>query len=147
MRKSVTRFMPGHPRRRRRGFADNGDRGREQTLLPLRPSEQGREPTAKSETRAGRRSPSADRSTRRQDAPLEGARIKEHASVLVICATIEGQAVVPLLGGKGHCTGRQTTSHKLWRYGTTKVCCSGWRSPLLTGGASLVRIFLLPRVP
>src|SRR5215212_2674153 len=72
---------------------------------------------------------------------------REHASVLVMCATIVGQAVVPLLGGKGHCTGRQTTSHKLWRYGTTRGCCSGWRSPLLTGGASLVRIFLLPRVP
>jgi hypothetical protein len=57
-----------------------------------------------------------------------------------------GQAIVPLVGGKGHCTGRSTTSHKLWRYGTTRVCCSGWRSPLLTGGASLVRIFLPPRV-
>jgi hypothetical protein len=53
-----------------------------------------------------------------------------------------GQAIVPLVGGKGHCTGRSTTSHKLWRYGTTRLCCSGWRSPLLTGGASLVRIFL-----
>src|SRR5215208_4468303 len=66
---------------------------------------------------------------------------------LVMCATIVGQAVVPLVGGKGHCTGRQTTSHKHWRYGTTRGCCSGWQSPLLTGGASLVRIFLLPRVP
>src|SRR5215208_3443849 len=66
---------------------------------------------------------------------------REHASVLVMCATILGQAVVPLVGGKGHCTGRSTTSHKLWRYGTTRVCCTGWRSPLLTGGASLVRIF------
>src|SRR5215218_203191 len=71
----------------------------------------------------------------------------EHASILVICATIVGQAVVPLVGGKGHCTGRQTTSRRHWRCGTTRVCCSGWRSPLLTGGASLVRIFLLSRVP
>src|SRR5215204_5103083 len=68
----------------------------------------------------------------------------EHASALVMCATILGQAVVPLVGGKGHCTGRSTTSHKHWRCGTTRVCSSGWRSPLLTGGASLVRIFLLP---
>src|SRR5215204_7374599 len=73
---------------------------------------------------------------------------REHTSILVICATIVGQAVVPLVGGKGHCTGRQTTSHKHWRYGTTRVCCSGWRSPLLTGAAWLARIFLLdPRVP
>jgi hypothetical protein len=57
-----------------------------------------------------------------------------------------GQAIVPLVGGKGHCTGRSTTSHKLWRYGTTRVCCSGWRSPLLTGAASSARIFLPPRV-
>ena len=35
---------------------------------------------------------------------------------------------------------------KHWRYGTTRVCCSGWRSPLLTREASLVRIFLPPRV-
>src|SRR5918992_2438584 len=68
-------------------------------------------------------------------------RKKEHASVFVMCATILGQAVVPLVGGKGHCTGRSTTSHKLWRYGTTRLCRTGWRSPLLTGGASLVRIF------
>jgi gas vesicle protein len=40
-----------------------------------------------------------------------------------------GQAVVPLVGGKGHCTGRQTTSHRHWRYGTTSVCRTGWRSP------------------
>src|SRR5215208_7267749 len=59
-----------------------------------------------------------------------------------MCATIVGQAVVPLVGGKGHCTGRQTTSRRHWRYGTTRVCCSRWRSPLLTGAASLVRIFL-----
>src|SRR5215218_9501663 len=64
-----------------------------------------------------------------------------------MCATIVEQAVVPLVGGKGHCTGRQTTSSKHWRYGTTRVCRTGWRSPLLTGAASLVRIFLLPRVP
>src|SRR5829696_5935756 len=64
-----------------------------------------------------------------------------------MCATIVGQAVVPLVGGKGHRTRRQTTSRKHWRYGATRVCCSGWRSPLLTGGASLVRIFLLSRGP
>src|SRR5215217_3638919 len=50
-----------------------------------------------------------------------------------MCATILGQAVVPLVGGKGHCTGRSTTSSKLWRYGTTRLCRTGWRSPLLTG--------------
>jgi hypothetical protein len=36
-------------------------------------------------------------------------RIHPHrglGSGLVICATIWGQAVVPLVGGKGHCTGR-----------------------------------------
>src|SRR5215204_7200994 len=55
----------------------------------------------------------------------------EHASALVMCATILGQAVVPLVGGKGHCTGRSTTSHKHWRCGTTRVCSSGWRSPTL----------------
>src|SRR5215211_1032280 len=58
-----------------------------------------------------------------------------------MCATILGQAVVPLVGGKGHCTGRSTTSSKHWRYGTTRLCRTGWRSPLLTGAASLVRIF------
>src|SRR5919112_5877724 len=58
-----------------------------------------------------------------------------------------GRVVVPLLGGKGRWTGRSTTSRKHRRYGTTRVCCSGWRSPLLTGAASLVRIFLLSRVP
>src|SRR5215204_262878 len=61
-----------------------------------------------------------------------------------VCYNI-GCVVVPRLGGKGRCTGRFTTSRKHWRYGTTGVCCSGWRSPLLTGGASLVRIFLPPR--
>src|SRR5215217_3907144 len=60
-----------------------------------------------------------------------------------MCATILGQAVVPRVGGRERCTGRPTTSHRHWRYGTTRVCSSGWRSPLLTGGASLVRIFLL----
>src|SRR5829696_733253 len=80
-----------------------------------------------------------------QDARLRSHR--KHASVLVMCATIVGQAVVPRLGGKGHCTGRRTTSRRHWRNGTTRVCRSGWRSPLLTGGASPVRIFLLPRVP
>src|SRR5829696_9307873 len=63
-----------------------------------------------------------------------------------MCATMVGQAVVPLVGGKGHCTGRSTTSSKHWRYGTTRLCRTGWRSPLLTGGASLVRIFLSPGV-
>src|SRR5215218_644763 len=58
-----------------------------------------------------------------------------------MCATIVGQAVVPRVGGKGHCTGRSTTSSKHWRYSMTRLCCSGWRSPLLTGAASLVRIF------
>ena len=38
---------------------------------------------------------------------------------------------MPLVGGKGHCTGRQTTSHKRWRCGTTSVCRTGWRSPTL----------------
>ncbi len=45
-------------------------------------------------------------------------------------------------GGKARCTGRSTTSRKPWRYGTTWVCRTGWRSPLLTGAASLARIFL-----
>src|SRR5215212_2033295 len=60
-----------------------------------------------------------------------------------MCATILGQAVVPRVGGRERCTGRPTTSRRHWRYGTTRVCCTGWRSPLLTGAASLVRIFLL----
>src|SRR5215216_4249683 len=91
----------------------------------------------------------ADRPTRREDGDARMGPRREHASVLVMCATILGQAVVPRLGGKGQCTGRQTTSPKPWRCGTSRVCRTGWRSPLLTGGASLVRIFLLypGRVP
>jgi hypothetical protein len=51
------------------------------------------------------------------------------APFIVIHDTMVGQAVVPLVGGKGHCTGRQTTSHRHWRYGTTRICRTGWRSP------------------
>src|SRR5918995_5209464 len=99
---------------------------------------------AASETPRGKRRPKDGAPWRigRQDVRVGSPR--EHASVLVMCATIVGQVIVPRLGGKGHCTGRSTTSSKHWRYGTTRLCCSGWRSPLLTGGASLVRISLPP---
>jgi hypothetical protein len=48
---------------------------------------------------------------------------------LVMCATMLGQAVVPLVGGKERCRGRSTTSPKHRRCGTTGVCRTGWRSP------------------
>ena len=57
-----------------------------------------------------------------------------------------GQAVAPLVGGKERCRGRPTTSPKPRRCGTSGVCRSGWRSPLLTGAASSVRIFMPPGV-
>jgi hypothetical protein len=71
---------------------------------------------------------------------------RERGPGLVMCATILGQAVAPLVGGKDRCRGRSTTSHEHRRCGTTGACRSGWRSPLLTGAASPVRIFLSPGV-
>src|SRR5688572_20778574 len=38
--------------------------------------------------------------------PTAKRRPKDGAPVLVMCATVVGQAVVPRLGGKDHCTGR-----------------------------------------
>src|SRR5215210_1280583 len=39
------------------------------------------------------------------------------------------QATLPLyVGGKDRCPERSTTSRRHWRCGTTRVCCTGWRS-------------------
>jgi hypothetical protein len=51
----------------------------------------------------------------------------------------------PLVGGKDRCRERLTTSPKHWRCGTTRVCCTGWRSLTLDrSGFAGPNIFLLP---
>src|SRR5918993_1747479 len=46
-----------------------------------------------------------------------------------MCVTIMQQATLPLyVRGKDRCRERSTTSCRHWRCGTTRVCCTGWRS-------------------
>ena len=51
----------------------------------------------------------------------------------------------PLVGGKERCRERLTTSPKHWRCGTTRVCCTGWRSLTLDRSGFASPIFLLPK--
>src|SRR5215210_6442095 len=53
------------------------------------------------------------------------------------------------VGGKNRCRERSTTSRRHWRCGTTRICCTGWRSLTLdrsgfAGPNIFARIFLLP---
>jgi hypothetical protein len=64
----------------------------------------------------------------------DGRRLGRSKKVLrlahEIYATIILLVTLPLyVGGKDRCRERSTTSRRHWRCDTSRVCCTGWRSP------------------
>src|SRR5215211_1691331 len=71
-------------------------------------------------------------------------RYQRRAPALVMCATIMFQTLYLDQEVRNDEEESRLTRRKHWRCGTTSVCCRAGDRRLLTGAASLVRIFLLP---